>query len=260
MTVDYGHSFSVESARREEWTEAFSILFQRLTAAEQRQRVENALALVRRGELPPGGVFVARRGEQVLGAILCLPIAGAGGLIWPPQVKPLAERIAVEDRLVQCASSWLRAQGAKVAQALLTPEEVPMAPPLERNGFEHITTLQYLRHDVRTAPAFSEPAKSLCYVTYAERSVPVFHRALLETYKGSLDCPEVNGIRSISEIIAGHQAQGTHEPDRWFLALNDEQPAGVLLLTEIPESGSMEISYLGVLPQTRGVGASAVSW
>ena len=120
--------------------------------------------------------------------------------------------------------------------------------------------MQYLRHDVRTAPAFSEPAKSLRYVTYAECPVPVFHRALLETYKGSLDCPEVNGIRSISEIIAGHQAQGTHEPDRWFLALNDEQPAGVLLLTEIPESASMEISYLGVLPRLRrrGIGRQLV--
>jgi ribosomal protein S18 acetylase RimI-like enzyme len=271
VTGDHRHPWDLGPARPEEWTEAFSILFQRFPGAEQTVRVGNAVTLARRGEFPPGGIIVARVAplepkkttgspqsgvhtpisDRLLGAVLCLPLAGAGGLIWPPQVKATADRIAVEDSLVRSASSWLAAQGTKVAQALLAPEEVSTAPPLERNGFQHITTLHYLRHDLRSAPAYPGQGGQLRFQTYSTCSAEVFHDTLLETYQESLDCPEVNGVRSIAEIIAGHKAQGTYEPARWLLAFDRDQPAGVLLMSELPDSGALEISYLGVVPSLR---------
>jgi hypothetical protein len=162
-----------------------------------------------------------------------------------------ADRIAVEDSLVRWASSWLAAQGTKVAQALLTTEEVPTAPPLERNGFRHITTLHYLRHDLRSASPNPGQGGQLRFQTYSNCSAEVFHDTLLETYQDSLDCPEVNGVRSVAEIIAGHKAQGTYDPARWLLAFDRDRPAGVLLVSELPESGALEISYLGVVPTLR---------
>jgi mycothiol synthase len=271
VSGDHGHPWDVGPARPEEWTEAFSILFQRVPGPEQSLRVGNAVTLARRGEFPPGGIIVARTAppepkkrtglrqsgvqaptsERLLGAVLCLPLAGAGGLIWPPQVVATADRVAVEDSLVRWASSWLAAQGTKVAQALLAPEEVPTAPPLERNGFQHITALHYLRHDLRSGSANAGEGGQLGFQTYSTCSAELFHDTLLETYQDSLDCPEVNGVRSVAEIIAGHKAQGTYDPARWLLAFDRDRPAGVLLMSEPPESGALEISYLGVVPKLR---------
>jgi mycothiol synthase len=271
VTGSHGHRWDVGPARPEEWTEAFSILFQRLPGPEHSLRVANAVTLARRAELPPGGIIVARTAplepkkrsgpqlsgvqhpisDRLLGAVLCLPLAGAGGLIWPPQAVATADRIAVEDSLVAAASSWLAAQGTKVAQALLTPEEVPTALPLERNGFRHITTLHYLRLDLRSASAHTGQGRQLRFEAYSTCSAELFHDTLLKTYEETLDCPEVNGVRTVSEIIVGHQAQGTYDAARWLLAFDRDQPAGVLLMSELPESGALEISYLGVVPTLR---------
>jgi ribosomal protein S18 acetylase RimI-like enzyme len=206
--------------------------------------------MARRGEFPPAGIIVARS-DRLVGVILCLPLAGAGGLIWPPQVVATADRIAVEDLLVHTATSWLSSQGTKVAQALLAPEEVPIAPPLERNGFRHVTSLHYLRYDLRSSPAHRGQGCQLRFQAYSTCSTEIFHRTLLETYQDSLDCPEVNGVRSVAEIVAGHKAQGTYDPARWWLAFDGDRPAGVLLMSELPESGALEISYVGVVPTLR---------
>jgi mycothiol synthase len=82
----------------------------------------------------------------------------------------------------------------------------------------------------------------------------VFEQTLLRSYEGTLDCPELNGVRAIEEIMAGHQSQGKHDPQRWWLLYQNGNPVGVLLLTEILEWNSLDISYLGVVPEARGAG------
>ncbi len=77
---------------------------------------------------------------------------------------------------------------------------------------------------------------------------------LQRTYEGTLDCPEVNGARTIDEVIAGHQAQGRFDPDRWWLALRDGQPVGVMLLSELAESNDWEVAYMGLVPEARRQG------
>jgi ribosomal protein S18 acetylase RimI-like enzyme len=202
-------------------------------------------------DAPPQSGAPAASSDKLVGVILCLPLAGAGGLIWPPQVVALTHPSVVEDLLVRAASSRLASQGTKVAQALLAPEEMPIAAPLQRNGFRHVTTLHYLRHDLRPASAHSGQGGQLRFQAYSTCSMEVFHDTLLETYQASLDCPEVNGVRSVAEIIAGHKAQGPYDPARWLIAFDRDRPAGILLTSELPESGALEISYLGVVPTLR---------
>src|SRR5262249_29639034 len=152
----------------------------------------------------------------------------------------------------------LRRQGAKMAQALLTPQEALLASPLERNGFRHITTLWYLRH-LLDIPTLSAPAAvRLNYQTYESGDRDAFHHTLLRTYEDTRDCPEVNGVRDLAEIVEGHRAQGIHAPQRWWLALDAGRPVGVLLLAEIPECSGFDLSYLGVVPEARRNGVGRV--
>ena len=78
-------------------------------------------------------------------------------------------------------------------------------------------------------------ADELAYEGYSTCDRALFERTLLRSYDGTRDCPEVNGVRTIAEIIAGHRAQGKHDPDRWWLAFAEDQPVGVLLVAQVPE-------------------------
>src|SRR5207237_1563992 len=77
---------------------------------------------------------------------------------------------------------------------------------------------------------------------------------LLRTYEGTQDCPEITGVRTAEEIIAGHRAQGKHDPRRWWVALAGGRPVGVLLLCEVPEWAAWDVAYVGVVPEARGRG------
>src|SRR5436190_22947013 len=112
---------TIEPARSGEIAEAFALIF-RQPAEATAGRVANALRLVRSGELDPAGILVARGNRHLWGALVCLPVPGASGLIWPPQVCA-DPPTAIEDDLVRRAAAWLRQRGAKLGQALLAPAE-----------------------------------------------------------------------------------------------------------------------------------------
>ena len=142
-----------ELVRPDELPAAFRLLFQHSLPAERESRTANALGLVRRGELDPQGLFVMRDGGALLGAVFCLPVPGAGALVWPPQCVPGEHRPALEDALLRHASGWLRARHVKAAQALLSAEEARFADALPRNGFAHVAALWFMRHDLSSLAA-----------------------------------------------------------------------------------------------------------
>lgn len=253
-------SVVIEPARAEQLEEAFRLLFRQTAEDERARRVAGALELVERGELQSAGVFVASAGRQLLGAIVCLPVPGASGLVWPPQVLPGPRQRAVEDQLVQQCSAFLRRRGAKLGQALLRADEAELAVPLVRNGYAHVTCLWYLSHRLELTAA-SLPAENLEFEPYRPANSADFHATLLASYEGTRDCPEVNGVRTLGEILEGHRAQGVYDPGRWWLAREGGRPVGVLLCTVVPELGGWELSYVGVRPEVRrrGLGRQLVA-
>lgn len=247
------HTIDISPAQGTEPLSALRLMFQHVPEQDHDARIDKAMALLERGELESGGVLVARSAGRLCGALVCTPLRGAGGLVWPPQVASGPNAAAVADALVQHAMHWLRQRGAKLAQALLLPEDVPLAAPLERNGFKHVTTLRYLRRDLdRQSPP--EQVMHVAFQSYAEADHALFHKTLISTYQGTLDCPELNGKRTLDEIVEGHQAQGVFLAEHWWLARDQDQAVGVLLINEMPDWHSWDVAYLGVVPEVRGRG------
>ncbi len=249
----------VEPARAEEREAALGLIFQHLPDAERGPRVANALTLVAQGELDPEGLLVARRGGTLVGAMVVLLLPGSSGLVWPPQALEESSADPILNLLIQHALHWLRRRGAKVGQAILVPEEAERAAPLAANGFRHVTSLWYLRHRLRWPDPETKKRFTAClhrrgvvFRAYPDCDPAIFQETLLQTYEGSQDCPELNGVRDPADVLAGHRGQGRHDPGRWWLLLEDGRPAGVLLLTAIPEWDALDISYLGVVPEARG--------
>jgi len=68
--------------------------------------------------------------------------------------------------------------------------------------------------------------------------------------------PELEGVRSLDDIMAGHRAAGRFAADRWWLGRVVGKPdaAAVLLLAEIAGRNVWEVIYLGLTPSARGSG------
>jgi mycothiol synthase len=255
-------------ARPDEQAAALHLLFGHLPPEDQLARTANVRTMLDDGELDPDGVLVARSGRELTGAMLAAPLPGGGGVVWPPRVRAgTPDGDAVADALVRYAADWLRGRGTKVAQALLAGDDAllagddaPFAGPLERNGFPFLTRLEYLRHFLELPSNQLAGPERLTYQTFAECDPALFGDVLLGTYEGTLDCPEINGVRTAAEVIAGHQGGGDFDPRRWWLARLGGEPVGVLLVNALPESGAWDLAYVGVVPaaRRRGVGAELV--
>jgi ribosomal protein S18 acetylase RimI-like enzyme len=254
MAEPAGEKLVASVARSSERAAAFRLLFASCADGERETRVATALNLLSAREFEADGVLVVREGTQLVGAMMCVPAPGAAGLVWPPRCLRATNRPEVEDALIQHATSWLRGRGAKVIQALLSDEEAMIALPLERNGYKHVTQLWYLRHRLRDSGDPNPAAPRLHYQPYDQGSPAPFHETLLRTYEQTHDCPELNGVRTVSEILAGHRAQGLDRMNLWWLALDGARPVGVLLLAELPAQAGWDISYLGLVPERRGDG------
>jgi ribosomal protein S18 acetylase RimI-like enzyme len=243
----------VTAARPEDREAALCLVFFHLDASEREKRVANALHLMEAGKLNPAGLFVVRNQHGIRGAMMCMPIPGAGALVWPPRTQHIADAGSVEDELIRSAVSWVRQQGAKLGQALLAPNELPLAGPLERNGFRNVTNLWYMRR-AADKKLGAVQRRRLTYRSYDACDRDLFARTLLRTYEGTRDCREVNGVRTIDEILDGHKADAGLNLERWWLAFDGEQATGVLLVNESAEWQAWEVAYVGVVPEARGRG------
>src|SRR5947208_3050183 len=93
-----------------------------------------------------------------------------------------------------------------------TDWEAAMAVALDQ-VFRHITRMYQLEHTLDDVPdeRYAVRFESLASIGYR-----AFAATLERTYASTLDCPELNGKRSVDEIIAGHQAEGHFNPERWW--------------------------------------------
>ncbi len=142
----------------------------------------------------------------------------------------------------------------QIAQVLLDPSDVQSIEVYQRCRFKIMAELLYLQRTIkRTAAPAALPAPFQMR-TYSEQTHAGFAEAVLSSYENSLDCPPLNGIRNIEDILAGHKAAGVFDPRDWFLLTHDEQPVAVLLLNKTHHADGMELVYLGLAPSVRGHG------
>ena len=135
---------------------------------------------------------------------------------------------------------------------------------LTRGGMPRVTELLYLERNTKIPlppPAHSLEASADSLPQLQWRSFNPAHEAefrtiLQATYASSLDMPELEGVRSLDDVIEGHRATGRFVPERWRLGQVPGEPAAavVLLLAEVPDRDVWEVVYLGLTQAARGRG------
>lgn len=236
---------------------ALQVLYRRVPEPLRVQLIAGVLGDAGKGLVDLSGLWVARRRGRIVGAMLTQALAGRAAAVWAPEVALSWGRAATATALVRAALDDLRTRGVRIAQALVD-DSAPRqgATDLARGGLPHITDLMYLERDTAAPLAVDSAGPRFSWRDYGPATEAEFRQVLQETYAGSLDMPELEGVRALDDILASHRAGGRFNPSRWQVGHLPAEPAAaaILLLSEQPERDAWEVAYLGLTPPARGRG------
>jgi len=187
-------------------------------------------------------------------AQVCLLTRGAGRVGMVFTSAPGSE--AQEQELASVIDAACRSSsGVHLAQGLLEPEEGGASSALRMAGFEQMGRLLYMKRAWKPVePAGDDWPPDVEVRGWRVGDDAALITALRRTYEGTLDCPELCGLRQGEDIVASHRATGRFDPSLWWLVLLEGEPEGALLLNPCPAQGHTELVYMGISPALRGRG------
>lgn len=194
--------------------------------------------------------------QELISVSLAIESPGSSAMVFIPanQNSGIVQKGTILALNTLLAEAWNR--GLTLLEMLLLPGSSETAQMVEQAGFRFITRLLYLRRRDGVNKSPSGVSSDLKWVEYTPDSEPVFQSTLEQTYAQSLDCPELMGLRTINEIMAGHRAVGEYDPSLWWVVMRSGKPVGVMLLNKIPIRSALEIVYMGVVRAARGTGVA----
>lgn len=208
------------------------------------------LAFALQRKIDVNQIWIAETGNRIYWALLPIASPGRTMLLFTPNRLPRATPVAAVQQLTEAICRHWGTQGMQLAQFLLDPQEQAIRDLYVGSGFESLAELIYLQKSVAgaTTPALPEGMNILPYESGTHAR---FARTILRTYENSLDCPSLNGRRSIDDVILGHQATGLFDGSLWHLLIEQNEERGVMLLSPSQHSESIELVYLGLCPEAR---------
>ena len=197
--------------------------------------------------------WLALERQRPVASVLIVPSAGRTGMIFlsPLSGREQAETVAA---LVRAACGGQDAEKVRLIQALLDPSQRLEAQVLTEADFRDLATLIYMRRSAEAPWTPLDPGPTIEVQHWQERHRQRFADAIGASYEQTRDCPILVGLRSMADIIAGHQAAGEFDPDLWFVLSCGAEPVGVMLLNKMPPRRALELVYLGIAPKWRGRG------
>ena len=232
--------------------EALDLTFSDMEPEDRAERVELLVREAQAGQLSLAGLLEARREEELVGATFLQIQTGRTALVWPPRLVP-GEGNDTALQLITAGNDWLTRQPVSVAYALLEVVTQQDDITLAGGGFEPLTELLYMVCGSQSLCS-SPPPSDLEYEPYTEANHERLSRLVESTYRDTLDCPRLDGVRRIEDVLAGYRASGAFDPERWLFVRHQGRDVGCLLLTDYPEQGNWELIYMGVVAEARGHG------
>jgi ribosomal protein S18 acetylase RimI-like enzyme len=140
-----------------------------------------------------------------------------------------------------------------LAQLLLDPSERTVMDAYANAEFTELAELVYLHRAIKPSIA-NTPVQltgKLSLRSYSPELEELFGETIRATYVDSLDCPGLNGIRQMKDVLDGHRATGEFAPHLWQVLVEHDRPIAVLLLNRSIHSEAMELVYIGLAPPAR---------
>lgn len=246
----------VRLAEPAERPEALAWLGLHIGAADPSGFAAEALHVLRRDPQSARDLYGAWQGNLLVGAAWVAPLPGAVALVWPPCGTQDPSAAA---GLWSCVDAAIRTQHAKLAQIVLPEVDEPTAAAMTAHGFVPLTALVYLRRPLERVPRTPPEGMTLAPV---DRQSPALADLLPRTYEGSLDCPELDGLRTVDEVLEGHAGDPTMNEAHWWIIKTTGQDSGVVLVNADRAAPLWDLVYFGLVPAARGrgLGRRVLGW
>ncbi len=243
----------IRETRPQEWPAAFSLSLAQeptssATADRQAAHFREYLDVQ---NLTVTWNYVIASGARIVGACLGIESPGRTAMVLLSGCQPhtpLAE--ALVDALGAIERGG-RQRNLAMLQAVIPEPSSGREHVLRSADFRYLADLRYLSRHVEPLRPVRCPFD---LQTYAPDCHAEFAAVLERTYQDSLDCPGLNGMRDIQDILTSHRHTGIHQPDLWLLAKIDGRAVGVVLMSVVPLRPAVELVYVGVTPDARGNG------
>jgi len=195
----------------------------------------------------------ARRAMRTMAVAMIVADRGGTGFLLH---TPLGVVGSPRETLVALIGALSRAALAgfvRIVQALPSPSDAAEIEILHAAGFARLTELVYMRLDLALARPFVD-SPAVQWRAYGQFTDDELGALIARTYRGSLDCPELCGVRAVADVVAGHKTSGAFRPEAWWIAQRDGESAGCVLVNDSPATGEADVVYVGVAPEHRGTG------
>ena len=185
-----------------------------------------------------------------MGSIFSQIQPGKYAQVWLPcLVQNEAAGTAVN--LLRATVEWLDQGRVCMAQILSEAVDAEDEKTLCEGGFDYLTDLLYLVCLDDDFPHAALPCP-LEFEVYNSQNHHRLARIVDATYRETLDCPKLNHVRQLDDVLEGYRATGDFFTGRWLIVRYENRDVGCLLLADHPRYENMELVYMGVIPENRG--------
>jgi len=197
----------------------------------------------------------AMRDQNAVGAVFSNLSPGKIASVWTP-VSNLWEPISTATRLLQALSDRLKRRGVCLATIMTETVSTEEEEIFHASGFDPLARLFYMVSLQKDFPAEKPPCE-LDFESYSPKNHTRLSAIVESTYEQTYDCPELNGIRKIEDVLEGYRSIGTFNPARWLIVQHQNRDVGCLLLADHIEGENFELVYMGLSVSARGHGWGA---
>ena len=255
---NFPFAVSVRTAKSEELNQAIGLILGAGDHPASDTQIGDFYRLTAQRCIDISRVQAATVGEKIAWAVLPIASPGRTLLILSPNSMFEAAQYGSAERLLRSVCDEYAGR-CHLAQVLVDPGADAVRALYRRNGFRELAQLDYLHAPTRRPKTPPALPPDLDMATYSPQTHPHFAQAIRESYEQSLDCPALNGLREIEDVIQGHRAagqvggDGNFDPSLWRVLLERQtgRPCGVLLLCRSDPGEAMELVYLGISPAAR---------
>lgn len=240
----------IRSARTAEIIPALRWALRAVPAASRESQIDAMADDLRSGRVPLDSLVVACRQRRLVGAALAQVQPGRSASLWPPAIAS-SEPADTAGQLLSACLDRLASRSVRIAQVVLEKVLPADAALLESHGFRFLADLLYLGCLESQFPQ-TFPDGTLDFEPYSSTNHARLARIVEATYAETLDCPGLDNVRDVEDVLAGYHASGAFRPDFWLIIRNEGHDVGTLILADYPKHGNLELVYMGIVPAVRG--------